>query len=239
MSLGADAVEQLAVNTSSYPAQFGRSSGGVVHAVTRHGSNAFHGSIYDFLRNSVLDSHGYFDNTKPPFRRNQFGAAASAPIRPNRFYIFGNYEGLRQSLGLTQIDTVPSASGRQGALSSGTVRVDPLMARYVDLYPLPNSGLLPGGDTGIFRFSGQHVTTEDYFTTRVDHTIGASDKLTGTYVFDRASTVEPDQLDFKVNRIATRRHLLSLAESHVWSGLRQATDRYPPPTVTQSNGVVW
>jgi len=129
LSLGADAVEQLGVNTSSYPAQFGRSSGGVVHAVTRSGSNTLHGSVYGFLRNSALDSHGYFDNAKPPFRRNQFGAAVSAPIRRNHTYLFGNYEGLRQSLGLTQIDTVPSFGARQGVLSSGTVRVDPLMAR--------------------------------------------------------------------------------------------------------------
>ncbi len=226
LNLGADAVEQLAVNTSSYPAQFGRSSGGVVHAVTRSGSNAFHGSVYEFLRNSDLDARGYFDTAKPPFRRNQFGGAASAPIRRNRTYIFGNYEGLRQSLGLTQVDTVPSIGARQGALSSGTVRVDPLMAPYLDLFPLPNSGLLPGGETGIFRFSGQHVTSEDYFTSRVDHTIGGNDKLTGTYVFDRAHTVEPDQLDFKLNGIETRRHLLSLAESHVFSANTTLSSRF-------------
>src|SRR5712692_9694380 len=226
LNLGADAVEQLGVNTGSYPAQFGRSSGGVVHAVTRSGSNAFHGSVYEFLRNSALEARAYFDDAKPPFRRNQFGGAASAPIRRNRTYIFGNYEGLRQSLGLTQVDTVPSLGARQGALSSGTVRVDRLTAPYLNLFPLPNGGLLPGGDTGIFRFSGQHVTSEDYFTSRVDHTIGGNDKLTGTYVFDRASTVEPDALDFKLNGIETRRHLLSLAESHVFNANTTLSSRF-------------
>jgi TonB-dependent receptor-like protein len=220
LSLGADAVQQLGVNTSSYPAQLGRSSGGVVHAVTRSGSNAFHGSLYEFLRNSALEARAYFDDAKPPFRRNQFGGAASAPIRRNRTYIFGNYEGLRQSLGLTQVDTVPSLATRQGA------RVDPLMAPYLDLYPLPNSGLLPGGETGIFRFSGQHVTSEDYFTSRVDHTIGENDKLSGTYVFDRANTVEPDSLDFKLNGIETRRHLLSLAESHAFGANTTLSSRF-------------
>jgi hypothetical protein len=226
LSLGADAVEQLAVNTGSYPAQFGRSSGGVVHAVTRSGSNAFHGSLYEFLRNSALDARRYFDNANPPFRRNQFGAAASAPLWRNRTYVFGNYEGLRQSEGLTQVDTVPSIGSRQGALSSGTVRVDPLLAPFLGLYPLPNSGLLPGGDTGIFRFSGQHVTHEDYFTSRVDHTLDGNDKLTGTYAFDRANTVEPDQLDFKLNGIETRRHLLALAESHVFSATTALSSRF-------------
>jgi hypothetical protein len=226
LSLGADAVQQLAVNTSSYPAEFGRSSGGVVHAVTRSGSNAFHGSVYEFLRNSALDSHGYFDQAKPPFRRNQFGAAGAAPIRRNRTYLFGNYEGLRQSLGLTQVDTVPSLDMRQGKLSSGAVRLDPLVVPYVDLFPLPNSGLLPGGDTGIFRFSGQHVTHEYYFTSRVDHTMSANDKLTGTYVFDRANTVEPDQLDFKLNGVETRRQLLSLAESHAFNANTTLSSRF-------------
>jgi hypothetical protein len=218
LSLGADAVQQVAVNTSSYPAQFGRSSGGMVQAVTRSGSNAFHGSIYEFLRNSALDARAYFDNAKPPFRRNQFGTAASAPIWRNRTFVFGNYEGLRQSLGLTQVDTVPSIATRQGAL--------PSMAPYLDLFPLPNGGLLPGGETGIFLFSGQHVTHEDYFTSRVDHTISGKDKVTGTYVFDRASTVEPDQLDFKLNSIETRRHLLSLAESHVFDATTTLSSRF-------------
>ena len=217
LTLGADAVQQVAINTSSYPAEFGRSSGGIVQALTRSGSNALHGSLYEFLRNSDLDSRGYFDSVVPPFRRNQFGAAMSAPIWRNHTYIFGNYEGLRQSLGLTQIDTVPSAAARQGLLSSGTVRVDPLIVPYLNLYPLPNNGPLPGGVTGIFRFSGQHVTDEDYFTSRIDHTIGDNDRLTGTYAFDGANTVEPDQLDFKVNGIETRRHLLALTESHTFS----------------------
>src|SRR5207253_8902485 len=72
LDLGADAVEQFSVVTGSYPADYGRSSGGVINAVTRSGGNAFHGSAYEFLRNSVLDARNYFDGSKPPFRRNQF-----------------------------------------------------------------------------------------------------------------------------------------------------------------------
>ena len=219
LSLGADAVERLAVNTSSYPAQYGRSSGGVVHAVTRSGSNVPHGSVYEFLRNSDLDARAYFDTVEPAFRRNQFGAAASAPLWRNRTYIFGNYEGLRQSLGLTQVDTVPSLAVRQRV-------VDPLVRPFLTVYPLPNGGLLPGGDAGIFLFSGQHVTDEDYFTNRVDHTIGGNDKLTGTYSFDHADTVEPDQLDFKLNGVETQRHLLSLTEVHTFSGNTTLSSRF-------------
>jgi hypothetical protein len=215
LELGADAVERIAVNTSSYPAQNGRSSGGVIRAVTRSGSDAFHGSIYEFLRNSALDASNYFDHPKPSFRRNQFGAAAGLALWPNHTYIFANYEGLRQSLGITRVDTVLSDAARHGRLSTGTVTVDPLVVPYLGLFPLPNGGLLPGADTGIFRFSGQQVTGEDYFTTRVDHTLNSNDKLSGTYAFDRARTIQPDELDFKLTGLRTRRQVVSLSESHL------------------------
>src|SRR5438105_8642285 len=121
LDLGADAVEEFSVVTSNYPATYGRSSGGVINAVTRSGSNAFHGTVYEFLRNSALDTRNFFDVTKPPFRRNQFGASAGAPIQKDRAFFFANYEGLRQSLGTTQVDTVLSPAARSGQLSSGNV----------------------------------------------------------------------------------------------------------------------
>jgi hypothetical protein len=108
-NLGIDAVEQVSVLGSNYPADYGRTSGGVINAVTRAGKNAFHGSAYEFLRNSALDARNFFDGpTIPAFKRNQFGASAGAPIQKDRTFIFGDYEGLRQSLGITSLDTVPS-----------------------------------------------------------------------------------------------------------------------------------
>jgi hypothetical protein len=108
-NLGIDAVEQVSVLGSNYPADYGRTSGGVINAVTRAGKNAFHGSAYEFLRNSALDARNFFDGpTIPAFKRNQFGASAGAPIQKDRTFIFGDYEGLRQSLGVTSVDTVPS-----------------------------------------------------------------------------------------------------------------------------------
>src|SRR5207237_4265896 len=117
LDLYANAVEEFSVVTSNYPATYGRSSGGVINAVTRSGSNAFHGTVYEFLRNSALDARNFFDVTKPPFRRNQFGASAGAPIQKDRTFFFANYEGLRQSLGTTQVDTVLSPTARSGQLS--------------------------------------------------------------------------------------------------------------------------
>ena len=115
-NLGIDAVEQVSVLGSNYPAEYGRTSGGVINVVTRSGKDAFHGSIYEFLRNSALDARNFFDGPViPPFKRNQFGGSGGLPIKKGRTFIFGDYEGLRQSLGVTTVNTVPSdANARLG-----------------------------------------------------------------------------------------------------------------------------
>jgi hypothetical protein len=218
VDLGSDAVEEVSVVTSNYPPAYGRSSGGIINANTRSGSRPFHGSLYEFLRNSALDARNYFDSVKPPFRRNQFGVTAGGGIR-KRTSLFGNYEGLRQSLGTTHVDTVLSPAARQGQLSTGTVAVDPAVIPYLDFYPLPNRNILPPGDTGVFTFAGQQVTKEDYFTTRVDQELGKN-TITGTYAFDTSNTRQPDELDTKLTAVYTRRQLLTLHENHSFSSDR-------------------
>ena len=109
-NLGIDAVEQVSVLGSNYPAGYGRTSGGIINAITRSGTKAFHGDIYEFFRNSALDARNFFDARIPPFKRNQFGGSAGGPLQTDRMFIFGDYEGLRQSLGVTTVDTVPSAA---------------------------------------------------------------------------------------------------------------------------------
>ena len=218
LDLGADAVEQFTVSTSSYPADYGRSSGGIINAVTRSGGEVFSGSVYEFLRNSALDSKNYFDGVKPPFRRNQFGVAAGGPLYRKRLFVFANFEGLRQSLGVTHVDIVPSQAARNGNLSTGTVEVDPQATRYLAFYPLPNRGLIGNGDTGNFAFAGQQITPENYVTTRVDYKIRSSDVLTGSYVFDSAQTTQPDQFNLRINEITTQRNLFSFQETHTFPG---------------------
>ena len=112
-NLGVDAIQEFSVLTSNYSADYGKTSGGVVNAVTRSGTNDLHGSAYEFLRNSRLDAKNYFDvGTIPPFKRNQFGGAIGGPVIKNRTFFFADYEGIRQSKGLTAFDTVPSAAAR-------------------------------------------------------------------------------------------------------------------------------
>src|SRR6202011_1283894 len=118
-TLGVDAVQEFSVLTSNYSAEYGRTSGGVVNAITKSGTNEFHGDAYEFLRNSVLDARNYFDGaTIPEFRRNQFGASAGGPFRKDKLFVFGDYEGIRQSKGITNVDTVPSVAARNGTLCS-------------------------------------------------------------------------------------------------------------------------
>jgi hypothetical protein len=217
LGLGADAVEQFSVVTSNYPATIGRSSGGVINAITRSGSNTLHGSVYEFLRNSALDAKNYFDGAKPPFKRNQFGGTLGGPIRKDRTFFFVNYEGLRQSLGVTHVSTVPSPAARMGLLSTGAVTVDPEAARYLAFFPLPNRGLIGNGDTGTFAFSGQVVTPENYFTGRIDHNFSSRDLLVGTYVFDQAQTTQPDQFNLRLNELRTKRQLLTFQETHTFN----------------------
>src|SRR5467141_1564277 len=218
VNLGVDAVEQFTVLTSNYPAQVGRSSGGVVGASTRGGTNNFHGDVFEFLRNSSLDARNFFDTAKPLFRRNQFGASAGGPIWKDRTYIFGDYEGLRQSLGVTQVDTVPSAAARAGNLSDGAVAVDPNVLRFVNaFFPLPNKNLLGSGDTGIYTFSGQQVTPENYFTTRIDHKFSGRDGISGTYMFDSGTVRQPDELNNKLTGYDSRRQFFTVSEAHTFS----------------------
>src|SRR5215472_15890133 len=234
VNLGIDAVEQFTVLTSNYPAQNGRSSGGIIGASTRSGTNSFHGDVFEFLRNSVFDARNFFDTEKPPFRRNQFGTSAGGPIRKDKTFIFGDYEGLRQSQGITQVDTVPSPAVRAGLLCSipqgppnpcsptqlpvgpntDANGVDLAAKAYLGLYPLPNGTILRNGDTGVFTFAGQRVTPENYFTTKLDQKFSEQDSLAGTYMFDTGIVRQPDELNVKRTGYDSRRQFFTISEAH-------------------------
>jgi len=233
VNLGSDAVEQFTVLSSNYPAQFGRSSGGIIGASTRSGTKDFHGNAFEYIRNSAFDARNFFDTAKPAFHRNQFGGSIGGPVVKDGAFFFADYEGLRQSQGITQVDTVPSQAARNGHLcappncsATSTVAVDAQAARFLKaFYPLPNGALLcpfPScaagtGDTGIFTFAGQTVTPENYFTTKIDHTFSARDALSGTYMFDSGTVRQPDELDNKRTGYDSRRQFFALHESHTFS----------------------
>src|ERR1700687_2818715 len=213
-NLGVDAVAEFSVLTTNQGAEYGRTSGGVISAINRSGTNRLHGSAYEFLRNSALDARNFFDGPSiAPFRRNQFGVSAGGPIRKDRTFIFADYEGLRQSLGLSMVDHVPSVAALNGQLSTGPVTVDPLVKPYLAFYPLPNPNQAPG-DTQIFSFSGSQIVTENFFTTRVDHRFSEKDNLAGSYMYDNSPSSQNDEFNNKLIFTKTRRQLVSLEENH-------------------------
>jgi hypothetical protein len=118
--LGVDSIQEFTVLTGGFPAEYGRATGGVVNAITRSGTNQFHGTAFEFLRNDGLDANDQFSRAagkaKPPFHRNQFGVAAGAPIIKDRLFVFADYEGLRQTKGIPQSSTVFSDNARNGIL---------------------------------------------------------------------------------------------------------------------------
>lgn len=113
-----DALQEFRVQTDDYSAEFGRSTGAVVNATLKSGTNRFHGDLYEFLRNDKLDARNFFDVVKPEYRQNQFGATLGGPIRHDRLFFFGDYEGLRIRQGETRTSLVPTAAQRGGDFSS-------------------------------------------------------------------------------------------------------------------------
>ena len=221
-ALGVDAIQEFSVITSNYTAQYGRTSGGVVNAITKSGTNGLHGSAYEFIRNSALDARNYFDfnsagnPARPPFRRNQFGGSLGGPISKGHTFFFGDYEGIRQSKGIATQAIVPSIAARAGNLTTGHVNVDPAAAKYLTLYPLPNVST-GAGDTGIYSFTDQQVLTENFFTTRIDEVVSQKNSLSGSYIYDDTPYSAPDQMNITLKGHHIRRQSGVLEWTHLFS----------------------
>src|SRR3984885_1117089 len=116
--LGVEAVREFNVMLNTYGAEYGKRVGAQISIVSNSGGNQFHGDVFEYIRNSAVDARNYFDSTNgtPPFKRNQFGGAASGPILRNKMFFFVNYEGFRQSLSTSSVNPVPDALARQGML---------------------------------------------------------------------------------------------------------------------------
>ena len=213
-NLGVDAIQEFSVLTSNYSAEYGKTSGGVVNAITRSGTNSLHGSVYEFLRNSTLDAKNFFEAAGTPkaaFKRNQFGGAIGGPIIKNHTFFFADYEGIRQSKGIANVDFVPSVAARQGNLQSGTVTVDPAVQKYLALYPTPTC---TGADVCQFIFSGKQIINENFVTTRIDHKFSDKDSLFGTYLYDRTPYSSPDSFGNVGLSTLSARQIVAVEETH-------------------------
>jgi hypothetical protein len=233
-NLGVDAVQEFSVITTNASAEYGKTAGGVVNAITRSGTNELHGAVYELFRDSALDARNYFNTgSMLPFERNQFGAALGGPIVKDNTFFFVNYEGLRQSQEVTTIATVPSGDARNGILhnangSTTNVTVDPAAQKYLVFWPQPNAGLTPSGNgnTGFYDFGGQQALDEEYGTGRLDHQFSSRDSMFATYLYDRAPYSYPDSLNDVLVASTTARQLFALEESHTFSPTIMNTLRF-------------
>jgi len=211
MLLGVDAVREFNVQRDSYGAEFGKRPGGQVVILTQSGSNDWHGTAFEFLRNNALDAPNYFDQgDAPPFQRNQFGGSMGGPLQRDKTFLFGNYEGFRQHLHQTSATFVPDAKSRASAVPS----VQPLL----NLWPTPPAGA--PDFSGIAEVFGSPLQTvrEDFGTVRVDHTFSSRDTFSGIYTIDDGDDFTATPGDpFSSDVVALREQVLSLEETHVFS----------------------
>ena len=243
VALGVDAIAEFSVISSNYSAEYGRTSGGVVNAVTRAGTNQYHGSAYYFIRDEDFDARNFFDPAHiPPFHRNQYGGSFGGPIRKDRTFFFADYEGVGQDLGVTNPDVTPSPAAASGlwnvapsasfpsqCVSNGVtgtfkgspykqcaIAVSSLVQPYLAFWGTPQ--VLTGlGNTGTYSVVTQRATTENFVSGRVDHKISDSDSLFGTYQYDRAPVTQPDSLnDVLLSSISSRTDVI-LEETHTFS----------------------
>ena len=212
--LGVDAVREFNVLADTYSASYGKRDGAQISIVTASGTNRIHGTAYEFLRNSYFDARNYFDQARiPEFQRNDFGASLGGPIRKDKLFLFGNYEGYRQNLGISDVTFVPDNTSRAAAVAS----VKPLL----NLWPVANGPelLLNGATTGIaeaFSNPSQKIR-EEFGTTRFDANLTGRDLLFAVYTIDDSTAHTPSQNPYSLIDESLREQVLSVQEQHVFS----------------------
>lgn len=209
-----DAVEEIRSTSGWMPAEIGRGAAGFTNVLTRSGKGGFHGSVFEFLRNSSLDARNYFDHPSiaepgriPPFRRNEFGFTNGGPVIIPHFYdgsgktfYFAQYQGFRQVLGTTQVLPVPSLDARSGIDTTAfpgdalTVPIDSPIAAILARYPLPND---PTGPYGVntYAASSKVITNANQFSLRLDQDLPNKAHLFARFNFNNlfGPTTNPDQ----------------------------------------------
>jgi hypothetical protein len=207
--LGVDAIREFELVKDNYGAEYGKRAGAQITIVTTSGTNQLHGSAYEFLRNSALDARNFFDQKNiPQFQRNVFGGSLGGPIKRNKTFLFGNYEGFRQRLGLSNVTLVPDNASRSAAVAS----VQPLL----NLWPLQNGPEL-GGGIAISYNNPKQAIREDFGTTRIDRSFTERDSLSGVYTVDDSAALTPSVNPLSSIDLTVRNQVASMSESHIFS----------------------
>ena len=245
-TLGVDGIKEYQVITTNFQAEYGLTMGSQMVIVSKNGTNQFHGDGFEYLRNSDLDARNYFDpppstiggHRNPEFRRNNFGGSVGGPIKKDKTFFYGVYEGLRQTLGVTSNLTVPAAGchGPAGTVLTvaacpdiaplTSVAISPYIAPFLALQPSPNVPT-PAGQLSSYDYSAPSTASENFGQIRIDENFSASDTFFGRYTidngnFDNATTTEAvssignnyPQFGLAGN---TRNQWLTLSENHIFT----------------------
>jgi|HubBroStandDraft_4_1064222.scaffolds.fasta_scaffold08699_2 hypothetical protein len=206
--LGLNEFTEIRVLTQTFDVEYGRNGGGVIDAVTKSGTNHFHGSLFELHRDAALDSKNYFDLANvpiPPFVRNQFGAGVGGPLVHDRTFFYADYEGFREVQASTAIATVPDALAHQGFLPSAAnpgscsnsnpngcvvVAIDPRVQQFLALFP-PSNGADNGDGTADLITDDKGTAYENHGMVRVDHNFSNTHSLFGRYIIDDSSSAVP------------------------------------------------
>jgi hypothetical protein len=206
--LGLNEFTEIRVLTQTFDVEYGRNGGGVIDAVTKSGTNHFHGSLFELHRDAALDSKNYFDLANvpiPPFVRNQFGAGVGGPLVHDRTFFYADYEGFREVQASTAIATVPDALAHQGFLPSAAnpgscsnsnpngcvvVAIDPRVQQFLALFP-PSNGADNGDGTADLITDDKGTAYENHGMLRVDHNFSNTHSLFGRYIIDDSSSAVP------------------------------------------------
>jgi len=193
-------VQEFRVDSNNYPAEYGTGTGGQISVVTKSGSNAFHGSLFEYLRNSALDSRNFFDRiTKSPLRMNQFGGSIGGPIVENKAFFFASYEGYRLRNGVNFVEAVPSANAK--------LRASAAILPIFDAFRGPGSFVIPGASTDpdfdILQLVARNTVNENSVGARFDYKINNSHSLYTRFFRDQADNVQPQSVSGRVLKIRT------------------------------------
>ena len=246
--LGVEAVREFSVVKDAYGAEYGKRPGAQINIVTASGTNQVHGNAYEFLRNSELDARNPFDSPRiPNFERNVFGGSLGGPIRKDKAFLFGNYEGFRQVLGLSDVTLVPDGDGTSNATTGGAragylpcsalstapnpcdastplkhVGLASGVAGLLNLWPIANGPELlttTGLASGIAEnFSNpQQRVREDFGTARFDQIVSEKDSFAAVYTADDSQSHSPTNNPYSTADIFLREQVASLSEIHIFS----------------------
>jgi hypothetical protein len=225
-----DAIAQFKVEQNNYSAQYGEGGGTVTQIVSKSGTNQFHGSLFEFVRNSAFDARNFFATTVPPFRRNEFGGTFGGPIKRDKTFFFLDYAGLRQRLGEPDIVPVPTVAERNGTVTTTIngqpdtlqVPLNPVAKQVLSKYPFPNQ---PSGAYGpeTFNFMFSQPLNDDQFSARLDQHFSAKDSLfaRASYVNNIAKETDPwaaelGGANFSQSNIGEARNY-TIDETHIFS----------------------